>query len=79
MKIKEKVLKRKEKCNWCGKEIGTNEFKCLKCQGYLLAKEETIAKVEKIIDETFQEEFGKNNPETYLQKVLKSKIKGNKK
>ena len=45
--IKEKVLKEKQMCNWCHQEIGTNEWKCLKCQGYLLGKEETLAEVGK--------------------------------
>lgn len=36
-----RTKKKKEQiCNWCKNPIGTNEWKCLKCQGYLLGKEE---------------------------------------
>jgi len=44
---KEKELKlKKEICNWCNKEIGTNENNCLKCQGYLLATEKFKEKIQ---------------------------------
>ena len=46
--IKEKVLKEKNKCNWCGFDIGTNELKCLKCQGYLLCKEKVGKEINEI-------------------------------
>ena len=35
---------KKDICNWCQEEIGTNEWKCLKCQGYKFAQEKQLIK-----------------------------------
>ena len=41
------------KCNWCKLQIGTNELKCLKCQGYLLAME----KFNKVIGDFLDKDY----------------------
>jgi len=71
------------KCNWCGLKIGTNEWKCLKCQGYKLAKENFEKLIDDLIKKNESYEKGASNrlkPQynhtiVYLEKIKEALIK----